>query len=77
MVSHYAYDAEPSCLCRILEDSNPSGSAFETAAFYGIGGGLLGAPPAIITGFMDFPIVQGTIARGIPTLPRASIPWSC
>jgi uncharacterized membrane protein len=38
-------------------------ASWKTVAFYCIGGGLLGAVPAIITGLIDFPIVQGAAAR--------------
>jgi uncharacterized membrane protein len=38
-------------------------ASWKSAAFYCIGGGLLGAVPAIATGLIDYPIVQGAAAR--------------
>ena len=38
-------------------------ASWKSAAFYCIGGGILGAVPAIATGLIDYPIVQGASAR--------------
>ncbi len=37
--------------------------SWKSAAFYCIGGGIAGAVPAIVTGLIDYPIVQGVKAR--------------
>jgi uncharacterized membrane protein len=37
-------------------------ASWKTAAFYCIGGGLIGAVPAIITGWIDYGIVEGKAA---------------
>jgi uncharacterized membrane protein len=38
-------------------------ASWKTVAFYCIGGGIAGAIPAIITGLIDYPIVQGAAAQ--------------
>ncbi len=50
-------------VCDVIYFLGWGDASWKTAAFYCIGGGLLGAIPAIITGLVDFPIVQGEAAR--------------
>jgi uncharacterized membrane protein len=50
-------------LCDLIYLFGWGDASWKTAAFYCIGGGLLGAIPAIITGLIDFPIVEGAAAR--------------
>jgi uncharacterized membrane protein len=38
-------------------------ASWKTAAFYCVGGGLVGAVPAIVTGLIDYSIVQGAAAQ--------------
>jgi uncharacterized membrane protein len=38
-------------------------ASWKSAAFYCVGGGIAGAVPAIVTGLIDYPIVQGVKAR--------------
>jgi uncharacterized membrane protein len=50
-------------ICDLIYLCGWGDTSWKTAAFYCVGGGLLGAVPAIITGLIDFPIVQGAAAR--------------
>ena len=50
-------------LCDLIYLFGWGDASWKTAAFYCIGGGLLGAIPAIITGLIDFPIVESAAAR--------------
>jgi uncharacterized membrane protein len=50
-------------LCDLIYLFGWGDASWKTAAFYCIGGGLLGAVPAIVTGLIDFPIVQGAAAQ--------------
>ena len=52
-------------LCDLIYLFGWGDGSWKTAAFYCIGGGLVGAVPAIVTGLIDFPIVQGAAAQMI------------
>jgi len=50
-------------LCDLVYLFGWGDASWKSAAFYCIGGGILGAVPAIVTGLIDYPIVQGVKAR--------------
>jgi uncharacterized membrane protein len=50
-------------VCDLIYHVGWGDASWKTAAFYCIGGGLIGAVPAIITGFIDYGIVQGKSAQ--------------
>ena len=50
-------------ICDLIYLSGLGDASWKIAAFYCIGGGILGAVPAIVTGLIDYPIVQGAKAQ--------------
>jgi uncharacterized membrane protein len=50
-------------LCDLIYLLGWGDASWKSAAFYCIGGGIAGAIPAIATGLIDYPIVQGQKAR--------------
>jgi uncharacterized membrane protein len=52
-------------VCDLIYHLGFGDASWKTAAFYCVGGGLVGAVPAIITGLIDYSIVQGTTARTV------------
>jgi uncharacterized membrane protein len=50
-------------LCDLVYIFGWGDASWKSAAFYCIGGGIAGAVPAIVTGLIDYPIVQGVRAR--------------
>jgi len=52
-------------VCDLIYHAGWGDASWKAAAFYGIGGGILGAVPAIATGLIDFSIVQGKTAQAV------------
>jgi uncharacterized membrane protein len=50
-------------VCDVIYLAGWGDASWKSAAFYCIGGGLLGAVPAFVTGWIDFAIVEGAKAQ--------------
>jgi uncharacterized membrane protein len=52
-------------ICDLIYHMRWGDATWKATAFYCIGGGILGAIPAIITGYIDYGIVQGAKAAAV------------
>jgi uncharacterized membrane protein len=52
-------------VCDLIYHAGWGDASWKVAAFYCVGGGLVGAVPAIATGLIDYSIVQGKAAQVI------------
>jgi uncharacterized membrane protein len=50
-------------VCDLIYHAGWGDASWKVAAFYCVGGGLVGAVPAIATGLIDYSIVQGKAAQ--------------